>query len=236
VTLSKNKRIFITGTGTDIGKTYVSASLLKIATDLKIESHYHKPIQCGKDESTNPPESDAEKVARLTGNSNVSTGVFLETPASPHLAFKKENKSFNLDQTILLASKISSQQEFTIIEGAGGIKVPIDDTTDMLSLCEELQKEIENFEVLVVSSPLLGTLNHTLLTIDALKQKNISIAGFCFSRSQETFEPLELEIFLDSAVQIENRTGVNFYGMLPYLNNNTEYSEWNSHPLRQLLK
>lgn len=156
-------KLFITGIGTDVGKTVASAIVTQA-----LEADYWKPIQAG-----DLDHSDADKVKALVSNKKSQfhpNAYALKTPASPHHAA-------TLDGIVLDIKKI--QEPLTInhlvIEGAGGILVPLNDTDSIIDLIQKDHK------VVVVSRHYLGSINHTLLTFEALKNRNISVAGIIFS-------------------------------------------------------
>jgi dethiobiotin synthetase len=159
------KTYFMTGIGTDIGKTICAAILVDA-----IEADYWKPIQAGGLELT-----DTMRVKQLISNKR---SVFfkeryqLQQPMSPHAAAKAENivialSDFELPQT----------NNHLVIEGAGGLMVPINDSGDLvIDLIAHLHAE-----AVLVSHNYLGSINHTLLSVEALKSRNIPIAGIIFN-------------------------------------------------------
>lgn len=152
-------RYFVTGIDTDIGKTVVSSILVQA-----LSANYWKPIQSGDLEN-----SDSIKVANLISKKvNIYPESFrLTEPLSPHLSAKKDGVEISLKNII----PPSSTQ--LIIEGAGGVMVPIDEkgtyVTDILSFCDA--------EVILVTKNYLGSINHTLLSIHYLQSKNYKIKG-----------------------------------------------------------
>jgi len=156
-------KLFITGIGTDVGKTIASAIITEA-----LEADYWKPVQAGDIDN-----SDSHKVQRLI--SNTKTRVFpnsyaLNTPASPHLAAQ-------LDSVVIETSNIIEPQtaNHLIIEGAGGIFVPLNDKDTIIDLIRP------DYKVIIVSRHYLGSINHTLLTIEALRQRNVVIGGIIFN-------------------------------------------------------
>lgn len=165
---AKQKKIFITGIGTDVGKTIAAA----IVTEA-LEADYWKPVQAGDLEN-----SDTHKIKNLT-SSVTSSGVkrqyfenayALKTPASPHLAAELDNIEIDLKKI-----KAPKTENHLVIEGAGGIFVPLNDKDCVVDL---IQKE---YQVIVVSRHYLGSINHTLTTIESLQNRNISIVGIIFN-------------------------------------------------------
>lgn len=161
--------LFITGIGTGIGKTLVSAILVE-----KLKADYWKPIQSGDLDN-----SDTLKVKSLVSN---NTTIFhpeayrLTQPYSPH-------KSAAIDGIEIDASKIiiPKTDNQLIIEGAGGLMVPLNDQFLMIDLIQQLDAE-----VLLVSKNYLGSINHTLLSLDVLKAKSIPVKGIAFNGAADT--------------------------------------------------
>lgn len=157
------QKIVITGIGTDVGKTVVSAI---VAEHLK--ASYWKPVQSGDLEN-----SDSIKVKRLTENVTVLEEKYkLTEPLSPHESARIDNVTIDFNNF-----SIPEVNTNLIIEGAGGLMVPFNYNGDVyLDLFEKW-----NLPIIVVSRHYLGSINHTLLTINALKQRNIPILGIIFS-------------------------------------------------------
>jgi dethiobiotin synthetase len=149
-----NNNIFITGIGTEVGKTFVSATLIN-----KFQYNYFKPIQSGT-------PADSEYIKLHTKCTVFPETYLLTTPLSPHLAAKHDNINIDLNKIKL------PQSHKLIVEGAGGVCVPINQKQTMLHLMQHL-----NLPVIIVASPYLGAINHTLLTINHLRQSNIAILG-----------------------------------------------------------
>jgi len=156
-------KIFITGIGTDVGKTIASAIVVQA-----LEADYWKPIQAGDLDN-----SDSHKVKSLVSNTKTQfheNSYKLNTPASPHLAAYLDGISIDLKQIAEPKTKNN-----LVIEGAGGILVPLNDKDCVVDL---IQKD---YKVIVVSRHYLGSINHTLLTIEALQNRKITVAGIIFS-------------------------------------------------------
>ena len=156
-------KIFITGIGTDVGKTIASAIVVEA-----LEADYWKPIQAGDIDN-----SDSHKIQRYISNDKTvihNNSYKLNTPASPHYAAEVDGTKIELAK--IIEPKTSNN---FVIEGAGGILVPLNDSDCVIDL---IQKE---YKTIVVSRHYLGSINHTLLTIEALKTRNISVAGIIFS-------------------------------------------------------
>lgn len=159
-------KLFITGIGTDVGKTVASAIITEA-----LEADYWKPIQAGDLEN-----SDTHKVKGLI--SNVKSRFFensysLNTPASPHLAAELDEITIDINKIIEPVT-----QNHLVIEGAGGVLVPLNDADCIIDLI------LPDYKVVVISRHYLGSINHTILTVEALKQRNITIAGIIFNGTE----------------------------------------------------
>jgi len=182
--------IFVTGIGTDVGKTIVSAILVE-----KLNADYWKPIQSGDLDN-----SDTQKVQRLTSNSWSEfhpEAYRLTQPFSPH-------KSAALDGIEIDLENIHKPETTNslIIEGAGGLMVPLNSKKLIIDLIQQL-----NSEVILVVKNYLGSINHTLLSIELLKQRNIPLKGIIFSGETDH----------DSEEFIKNYSGVKVLGTIPLL-------------------
>jgi dethiobiotin synthetase len=153
---------FVTAIGTDSGKTLVSAILCEALC-----ADYWKPIQAGS-------PYDSKVVRELLSNNKTvihPESYALKIPASPHAAAKKENIKIDLKSII-----IPETNNNLVIEGAGGCFVPINDNDFVIDIAVGLA-----LTVILVSNYYLGSINHTLLTFDVLKKKNITVAGIIFN-------------------------------------------------------
>lgn len=165
------KPLFITGIGTDIGKTIVSAILVE-----KLQADYWKPVQSG-----DLHNSDTMKVRRLVANTR---SVFhpeayrLTQPFSPHKSAELDGVEIDMDQII---APTTGRQ--LIIEGAGGLMVPLNNRGDMII---DLIKKLDA-EVVLVSKNYLGSINHTLLSVDALENRGIKIKALVFNGDADSY-------------------------------------------------
>ena len=165
-------RFFITAIGTEIGKTAVASVLVEA-----FRADYWKPIQCG-----NLDASDTQTIqTRASFPVKCHPERFrLQAPKSPHLAAAYEGISIQLtDFTLPITDNA------LIVEGAGGVLVPLNESSFMLDLMEKLQ-----LPVLIVTRNYLGSLNHTFLTVEILRRSGIPLAGLVFNGPfDEELEP-----------------------------------------------
>lgn len=155
------KKIFVTGTDTDIGKTVVSSILVS-----GLQAEYWKPIQAGRD-----PISDTEFVKKATGLPRdyfYKESFDLTEPMSPHAAAEIDGVSIDFDDI----HEPKTGRDHFIIEGAGGLIVPVNDDQYVIDLISHF-----GYPALLVAKSGLGTLNHTLLSLEAMRNRNIPIFG-----------------------------------------------------------
>lgn len=178
------RKIFVTGIGTDVGKTVVSAVLTEA-----LKADYWKPMQTGD-------ISDRKTVKCLVSNHKTKfhkETYWFKEPASPHYAAELEN------QTIMLETlELPKTKNNLIIEGAGGIMVPLNDQHTMLDVIDKF-----NAEVVVVASNYLGSINHTLTTLEVIKQRKLNLLGVIFSGEKN--EATESIILKHSSVKLLGR-------------------------------
>ena len=195
-------KLFITGISTDVGKTIASAIIVEA-----LQADYWKPIQAGDLE-----HSDTHKVQSLVSNTQShfhSNSYALQTPASPHLAAAIDGITITMNEI-----QEPKTNNHLVVEGAGGILVPLNETKSVVDLIQP------DYKVIVVSRHYLGSINHTLLTIEALQNRKIQVAGIIFSGDENT----------SSESIILSRTAVPLIGRIaqePYFDTNviSEYAE-----------
>jgi len=197
-----NHTYFITGIGTEVGKTVISA----IFTET-LEADYWKPIQAGDLEN-----SDSHKVQKLVSNKKTvfhKNSFALKTPMSPHAAAE-------IDGVKITSEKIKrpKTKNNLIIEGAGGLLVPISENETIADLIQPEDR------IILVSRHYLGSINHTLLSIEALKSRNLNCFGIIFSGEENK----------STESIIEKMSGVSILGRIeqePYFDQNVvkEYAE-----------
>jgi dethiobiotin synthetase len=154
------KRFFITGIGTNVGKTFCSAILTEA-----LQADYWKPVQTGVIES-----ADVNEVSRLITNQRTQfqrEAYSFTAPVSPHLAAAIENEEIELSKI-----ELPNTANHLIIEGAGGILVPLNKTHYVIDIAKKFDAEV----ILVVRN-YLGCINHSLLSIDYLMKNNFKLKG-----------------------------------------------------------
>ncbi|MEL7002966.1 MAG: dethiobiotin synthase [Bacteroidota bacterium] len=154
-------KYFITAIGTDSGKTLVSAVIVHA-----LKADYWKPIQAGK-------PTDTDTIKNLLGDDIFChpEAYSLNTPASPHSAALTEGITIRLEDI-----KAPVSEKDLVIEGAGGVLVPLNNNDFVIDIATK-----ESAELILVSNNYLGSINHTLLTLDYLKSKNYNLKGIIFN-------------------------------------------------------
>lgn len=189
---------FVTGTDTNVGKTVVSAALL-CALRRKHNVCYWKPVQTGIE-----TDDDTREVTRLANCQEAeiyNAGYRLEKPLSPHLSARLAGVSIKISDLIELW-KNAPDDKFWLIEGAGGVFVPLNETELMIDLMAKL-----NLPVIIAARSGLGTINHTLLTVEALRNRNLQVFGVMMNGEPN----------LENKKAIEHYGGVKVIGELPHL-------------------
>ena len=160
--------LFVTGTDTGVGKTAVSAALMH-RYRAEVSLRYWKPIQTGIEQ-----DDDTADVGRLgccQASQLFASGVRLLRPVSPHLAASLSGTTIDL-QDLVASIPASENANRWIVEGAGGVLVPINERALMVDLMALLR-----LPVVVATRTSLGTINHTLLTLEALRRRDLFVAG-----------------------------------------------------------
>lgn len=186
--------VFITGIGTGVGKTIAAAIVAEA-----LNGDYWKPVQAGLDETT-----DTERVRSLISNpvSQTHNELYrLTMPASPHLAARKDNIRIDIDAICNSAGEIMKNcRNPLIIEGAGGLLVPLTESSKVLDLVIALKAK-----VIIVSRNYLGSINHSLLTAEKIKESGSIDARWIFN-----------DHFMNYEDEIVGWSGIASVGSIPF--------------------
>lgn len=199
------KGIFITATGTDVGKTYVSALVVKKLRKIGLNCGYFKPALSGAEiiEGRLVP-GDCDYVLKTSGiNADPMDYVsyVFKTAVSPHLASEIEKNPIKIEKITSDFQRIKKDYDYLVVEGAGGIICPFNLGKDKLMLPDVIKAL--GLDILVVASASLGTINSTVLTIEYAKQQGINVKGIILNNYDETDFMQR-----DNKNQVENLTGV----------------------------
>jgi dethiobiotin synthetase len=201
--------LFVTATDTEVGKTIITGGLAGLLREKGVRTGVYKPVQSGHD--ADDPDGDACRLKVLSGVSDSASDICpysaLE-PLAPALALKRAGQEVRLSDLLIHFTKLNNRHEFMLVEGAGGLAVPY--VSDCMVL--DAAKAME-LPILIVARPTLGTVNHTILTIEYARQHNLSVAGVVFSG----YEPYQMERVKENMEMIEAYGHVKVWGALPHL-------------------
>ncbi|OGI01420.1 MAG: dethiobiotin synthase [Candidatus Melainabacteria bacterium GWF2_37_15] len=192
--------IFITGTDTGVGKTVVTAGLAAVMQSLGYTMGVYKPIQTGV-------ASDMEFVESVDSNIVTKVSYSLSYPAAPSIAAMLDNVKINKYKIKNDYDTLKEQCDFVITEGAGGLLVPVAQDFMMRDLAKML-----DLPVLIVARPDLGTINHTLLTIEAARNVGLDVLGVVISNYPSDTDDIAIKTAPDV---ISKLSGVDILGILP---------------------
>jgi dethiobiotin synthetase len=202
----KNKAIFVTATGTDVGKTYISGLLVKKMRDYELDCGYYKPALSGAirqpDGSLLAGDCDfVLKTSGLNAKQDDCVTYCFEEAVSPHLAAERQGVRIKKEVIKSNFDKLSEKYEFLVVEGAGGITCPFNLKEEIL-LLPEIIKALGT-DALVVADGGLGTINYVLLTIDYAKSHGINVRGIILNNYDKNDF-----MHQDNKLQVERLTGV----------------------------
>jgi dethiobiotin synthetase len=183
--------IFITGTGTDVGKTYVTASLIRHLRRMGRNVEALKPVVSGFDPAM-PATSDPGVLLTALGLSITLEDIARIAPwrygaaLSPDMAARLEGQTIDVDSVIAFCqTAIQQRRDILLIEGVGGIMVPLDDQRTVLDLMMALK-----LPLILVAGSYLGTISHTLTALDALFRRNLKVLATIVSETPHSAVPL----------------------------------------------
>lgn len=206
------KGIFVTGTDTGVGKTIISGLLGRYLLEGGRNVVTQKWIQTGCRGNLSSDIKLHLKIMRLRQENlkgyfkSISLYIF-KMPSSPHLASLSENKTIDPEKIKKSFNLLSRKFDFVIAEGVGGVLVPYSRRNLVIDIAKEL-----DLPVLVVAQNKLGVINHTLLTIEALKKRKMKILGIIFNNTKKE----DKRIVKDNPLIIKALTGQEVFGVLPW--------------------
>ncbi|MGB9822986.1 MULTISPECIES: dethiobiotin synthase [Thermodesulfovibrio] len=211
---------FITGTDTGVGKTIVAAAILRSFIKKGLKVGAMKVIETGclnKDGILLPSDGMLLRdMAEMNDSVDLITPVKMENPLSPLVASRLENKEVDIDKIFKSFETLKKKYDYLLIEGVGGLMVPLikeEKKKTNFYFVRDLIKDME-LPVIIVTRPTLGTINHTLLTLEALKNKKISVKGYIINFS----EPAKNDIAEKTNPQVlKELLDIPCLGVFPYL-------------------
>ena len=206
--MHKRKIFFITATDTHVGKTIATQVLGTLLQAKGLDVGVFKPVQCAGHDA-----AFLKKSLRLTDALELINPCYAPEALSPHLAFRRFRKKVQLKKIKRAYKILKSRHDVLLIEGAGGLMVPLKDHYYNADLVRDLKAEL-----IIVSRLGLGTINHTLLTIDQAKAYGLKIKGILFSDANGKLKTIAERT---SPLEIGRLSGVKVLGTIPYLKHKT---------------
>jgi dethiobiotin synthetase len=204
--------IFVTGTDTGVGKTYVSAGIAEALIRRNVNVGVMKPAETGcRIRAGKLVPKDAlllMQSARVNDPLSIVNPYCFKYPVAPSVAAVREKKTIDIDTILSAYTVLCDKHDFVIVEGAGGIMVPLFGQFTYLDLAHVMR-----LSVLIVARPSLGTINHTLLSVAALKGRSIPIAGIVINYALSKKPGLAEETSPEVIAQI---SGIPILGILPH--------------------
>ena len=219
-----SRGVFITGTDTEVGKTIVTAGLLRQLRSAGVNAATMKPVQTGAEVSSDGKLTAPDLMVHHKAAEFVATPVetvlmapYLYEPAcSPHLAGRMAGRYPDIGHITDCARQLEARYEVLLVEGAGGVYAPLTESETMLDLMKAL-----GYPVLLVAHRGLGTINHTLLSIKALRTSGLDILGVVFN---------EIEDVQPDFIKQDNPKAIQSFGEVAILGNIDYLTEVDSQP------
>lgn len=200
----KTKGLFITGTGTEIGKTVIAGCLAATLKQSGMNVGVMKPI-CSGD---NLDAQYLRHAAQADEPLSLINPIYLKYPLAPSVSARIEGKEIVVKEIDVAINTLSEKYDFLIVEGVGGIAVPIKDDYLVAQLIQHIQ-----LPILIVADAGLGTINHTMLTVSFAREFKLKIVGIILNQVQSEEAGLAEQT---NPQEIENLTQVPVIGVLPY--------------------
>ena len=206
------KSLFVTGNDTDVGKTCVTASIVKNLRDMDIDVGVMKPFASGHKKNSNSLSQDVEILMKYSGSHDpidLVNPYFFEIPTSPYDASKILARKISTQKVIDAYDRLLSSHDLVIVEGIGGLMTPITQNYFVSNLISEL-----GIDTIIVTGSKLGTVNHTLLTYEHCKQMHLKLKGFVINQTEPN--GYELSNLKQQIMELTNQI---VYCTIPYHKN-----------------
>jgi dethiobiotin synthetase len=211
------KSIFITGTDTDIGKTYITAGLAVTLRKMGVDIGVMKPFAAGNAQKNGFKSEDVEilsKAAQVNDSENLVNPQFFPIPASPYTAWKKLKIKPKIPTILKSFKKLSNLHEMLLIEGMGGVMTPILKDYYITNLIKEMK-----IPTIIVTRSKVGTVNHTIMTVKFCEKFKIPIKGIIINNFDDDGYPIN-----QLTKDLETLTGVKVLGSIPFINDMSDES------------
>ena len=203
------KSLFITGTDTDVGKTYITAGLAVALRKMDVDVGVMKPFAAGSAQKKGYKSEDIEilsRAAQVNDPENLVNPQFFSIPASPYTACKKLKTKPKVSTILSSFKKLSKLHDMLLVEGMGGIMTPILKNYYITNLIKEMK-----IPTVIVTRSKIGTVNHTLMTVKMCEKYKIPIKGIIINNFNKGY-PIK-----DLTRDLENLTGVHVLGSIPFI-------------------
>jgi len=210
--MNKLNGYFVTGTDTEVGKTLISGALILKLREQGINAIGFKPVVAGtyQDAAGKTLNEDVEtlRIASNLGSNELSLCPYvLDQPAAPHLVAARQSLKLEMSVMAEAFQNIQNQADCVVVEGAGGLLIPLNDQKDLSDFAKEIHLPI----ILVVGMK-LGCINHALLTYEAIKARNLNIAGWIANTLYT-----EMPLLQENLQTLKTRMTTPFLGLIPVL-------------------
>lgn len=210
--------LFVTGTDTDVGKTHVASLIGRQLSSDGVRVGVYKPVCSGAifDEKGHARWDDIDRLRDAVRGHWSDNGLSDEVicpqrflaPLAPPLAARLEGRGVDVEQLRRGANWWTGRAEVLIVEGAGGLLSPVSETQVVADLARDF-----GYPLIVVARCGLGTINHSLLTVEAARQRDLQVIGIVLNQSHPDDD---LKLAIDNAAEIEARSGVPVFGVIPW--------------------
>ena len=206
------KGYFITGTDTGVGKTIVAGGLAALYRSRGLNVGVMKPVATGCKRVNNTLVSDDAAFLKLSAEAEdeyeLINPISLEQPLAPTVAARLSNTKIDTDKINTAYDTLCERHDYMIVEGIGGLLVPIDEYYFVVDMAEEME-----LPVIVVCRPTLGTINHTLLTVSYARQHGLDVKGIIVNESTENCDTIVKKTNTD---EIKRLTSLPILGTIPF--------------------
>ncbi|MBU3581161.1 dethiobiotin synthase [Polynucleobacter sp. AP-Capit-er-40B-B4] len=210
--MSKSAGFFVTGTDTEVGKTLVSGALIVKLREQQINAIGFKPVVAGtyKDENGITLNEDLEtlRIASNLGHNELSLCPYvLDQPVAPHLVAEQQGLKLEIGVMTDAFQNIQQYADCVVVEGAGGLLIPLNKDEDLSGFAKKI-----DLPIIFVVGMKLGCLNHSLLTYEAIKARNLNVAGWIANSLAE-----EMPLLQENLQTLQARIAAPFLGLIPSL-------------------
>jgi dethiobiotin synthetase len=210
------KSLFITGTDTDVGKTYITAGLAVVLRKMNVDLGVMKPFAAGSAQKKGYKSEDVEILSRSANScdpENLVNPQFFPIPASPYTAWKKLKIKPKIPTVLSSFKKLKKLHDMLLVEGMGGIMTPILKDYYITNLIKEMK-----IPAVIVTRSKVGTVNHTIMTVKMCEKYKIPIKGIIINNFDKGYPIKEL------TRDLKNLTGVPILGSIPFIKDMSDSS------------